>query len=75
MSQAYGLSGQSSVPSHPVPCVCWALQGQITPVTVTLMALVMLNLAPAKSAYRAVVAASIPAQVQAVLDYQLRFNS
>lgn len=68
------MSGQSSPASHPVPCVCWALQGQIIPVTVT-VALVMLNLAPAKSAYRAVVAASIPAQVQAVLDYQLRFNS
>lgn len=46
-----------------------------SPVTVTLVALVMLKLSPAKSAYRAVVAASIPAQVQGVLGYQLRFNS
>lgn len=54
---------------HPVPCVHRALQGQLTPVTVSLVAFVMLNLAPAKSAHRAVVAASIPAQVPPVLGY------
>lgn len=72
MSQAYGLSGQSSAASHPMSA---GHCKDRSPVTVTLVALVMLNLSLAKSEYGAVVAASIPAQVQAVLGYQLRFNS
>lgn len=71
MSQAHGLSGQPSAAFHPVPCVCSALQGKATPVTVTLLVLVMLNLAAAKSAHRAMVAASIPAQVPAGLSAQI----